>query len=132
MEPVSRLCRGARRHYRKNGQSSRSGQETEGWPGAGGGISSRPFPLSAVIGPAILATLLRVADIENTEESGRAQITVSLDELRVMIHRLAAKDSFLRGRAESQDLLPEGHEEIADDLSETLRRFHDRRMNRAE
>lgn len=66
--------------------------------------------------------------IEHTPEPDQVRLTVSLDELRVLVHRLAPEDSFLRDRATT--LLPETHEGIAEDLSERLRHFHDRRMNR--
>lgn len=69
-----------------------------------------------------------MADIRNTGEPNQAELTVSLDELRVLVHRLAPEDSFLRQRA--KDLIPEEHDRIAEALSETLRRFHDREMNR--
>lgn len=66
--------------------------------------------------------------IEHALEPDQVKLIVSLDELRVLVHHLAPEDSFLRDRA--TNLLPEAHEEIAEDLSEQLRRFHDRRMNR--
>jgi hypothetical protein len=66
--------------------------------------------------------------IENGQKADHAEVTLSLDELRVLVHRLAPEGSFLHHQAEG--LLPDGHEEIADHLSEELRRFHDRHMNR--
>jgi hypothetical protein len=71
-----------------------------------------------------------VADIENVPQPDRAAITVSLDELRILVHRLAPEGTFLRHQAGK--LLPEGHEVIAEELAETLRRFHDRGMRRTD
>lgn len=66
--------------------------------------------------------------IENGTEPGTVKLVVTTEELRTLVHRLAPEDSFLRHRAEG--LLPEDHEQIADDLSEKLRRFHDKSMRR--
>jgi hypothetical protein len=71
-----------------------------------------------------------VADIRNSSEPDQVELTLTLEELRVMVHRLAPRGSFLRKRAEA--FLPEGHRKMADDLSEKLRRFHDRGMNRSD
>lgn len=66
--------------------------------------------------------------IENGPEPNYAALVVSIEELRILVHRLAPEDTFLHHRA--GDLLPDGHEQIADDMLEKLRRFHDRDMNR--
>lgn len=68
--------------------------------------------------------------IRNTHTADQAELTLSLDELRILVHRLAPKDSFLHHRAEA--LLPAGHEETAEELAECLRRFHDRQMRRSD
>jgi hypothetical protein len=60
----------------------------------------------------------------------KAVVSLQLDELRVLVHRLSPEGSFIHGRA--AQLLPENHEQIADDMAEKLRRFHDRDMRRHE
>lgn len=65
-----------------------------------------------------MAHIQRAAEVEQA-----GTLTISLSELRILMHRLAPEDSSLRERAEP--LLPEGHEQIARDLSEQLDRFHD-------
>jgi hypothetical protein len=53
----------------------------------------------------------------------KVTLEIGVEELRVMVHRLSPDGSFLRGRAEN--ILPENHEEIADELAELLRKTHD-------
>ncbi|MCP9209538.1 hypothetical protein [Streptomyces cucumeris] len=71
-----------------------------------------------------------MADIRHAPELNRVELSIHIDELRVMVHRLAPGGSFLHWRAEG--FLPEEHERIAEELSEVLRRFHDRGMRRAQ
>ncbi|MFD5451686.1 hypothetical protein [Streptomyces sp. NPDC127100] len=51
-------------------------------------------------------------------------VRLGVDELRVLVHRLAPEGSFLKHMA--RGLLPDNDEVIADELSELLRRTHDR------
>jgi len=66
----------------------------------------------------------RVRVTANIEEVIELKMTVA--ELRTMIHRLAGDGTYLKMRAER--LLPENHEDLADDMAEKLRRLHDREI----
>lgn len=71
-----------------------------------------------------------MAQVSKGSQTCRVQLLVSVEELRVLVHRLTPEGTFLRHRSEG--LLPDGHEELASDLAEQLRRFHDRDLDYTE
>lgn len=49
-------------------------------------------------------------------------LRIGVQELRVLVHRLAEDGSYIHGQA--RKLLPENHEEIAEEISDKLRTVH--------
>lgn len=66
----------------------------------------------------------RVRVTANIEEVIELKMTIT--ELRTMIHRLAGDGTYLKMR--SEHLLPENHQDLADNMAETLRRLHDKEI----
>ncbi len=64
-----------------------------------------------------------MAEVERKVEH-YALLTLSRAELRLLVNRLSPEDSFLYKA--TLRFLPDDHEEMAEEMAEKLRRFHDR------